>query len=87
MVAKFYGSVILIAWRVLLFYKWQLYVCLASYINSLGAAFEKKQNKSHPCLVKVHSFNNNNGTVTRNKTLSLVPWEKQRKDPAPKDWS
>lgn len=26
----------------------------------------------------MHSFNNNNGTITRNKTLFLVPWEKQR---------
>lgn len=69
MAIKFYGSVILVTWRVLLFYMWQLYVCPVRYINSLGAELDK-QNKLHPCFIKVHSFHNNFGIVTMDKALS-----------------
>lgn len=55
MAIKFYGSMILVTWRVLLFYMRQLYVCPVRYINSLGAELDK-QNKLHPYFVKVHSF-------------------------------
>lgn len=53
MAVKFYGSMIPVTWRVLLFYMRQRYVCPARYINSSGAELDK-QNKSHPCFVKVH---------------------------------
>ena len=69
MAIKFYGSMILVTWKVLLFYMRQLYVCPVRYINSLGAELGK-QNKLHPCFVKVHSFHNNYRIVSMDKALS-----------------
>lgn len=63
--------------RVLLSCTWQLYVCPARCMNSLGTELEKP-NKSRPQFVKVHSLNNHYGTVTMNKGLSQEPWKKQR---------
>lgn len=77
MVLKFYGLIILSTWVVLLLYNFMS--AQLDYIIHQELDL-KKQKESHPCFVRVHSFNNNYGTVTMNKVLSLVPWQtKQNK--------